>query len=132
MIGAGTLPVGSIAHKVATSLYGAMLVFIDWNSMRRAHSASAGIEEPKPRRIISHFRLAFATAAANPATALFFASSMLNLNVHGTTKISAIAVPVVFIVAITWFGLVGLSISQPVSRRFYLRQGQWAAGMLAA
>lgn len=116
--GAGMLPPGGIAHQVAASLYGAMLVFIGWNSMRRALSTrTAGIKQPKPVPIIRHFRLAFVTAAANPATALFFASSTLNLNVHT----SAIAVAMVFVLAITWFGLVGLSISQPATQRFYDR-----------
>ncbi|WP_292187234.1 hypothetical protein [Mesorhizobium sp.] len=53
---------------------------------------------------------------ANPATTLFFASSTLNLNARGATHLS-----VVFAIAIAWFGLLGLSISQPATRRFYSR-----------
>ncbi|WP_287307387.1 LysE family transporter [Mesorhizobium sp.] len=34
--GAAALPPGGIAHQIAASLYGAMLVFVGWNSMRRA------------------------------------------------------------------------------------------------
>lgn len=117
--GTGALPPGGIAHQMAASLYGAMLVFIGWNSMRRALSINIGVSEPKPVPITRHFRLGFVTAVANPATALFFASSTLNLNARGPTHVSVVAL--VFAIAIAWFGLLGLCISQPVARRFYSR-----------
>ncbi|PDQ22458.1 lysine transporter LysE [Mesorhizobium sanjuanii] len=117
--GAGVLPPGGIAHQLAASLYGAMLVFIGWNSMRRALSIRAGAIEPKPAPIVRHFRLGFVTAVANPATALFFASSTLTLNSRVTTLLSVVAL--VFAIAIAWFGLLGLCISQPAMRRFYNR-----------
>nr|WP_292712601.1 LysE family transporter [Mesorhizobium sp.] len=117
--GAGALPPGGIAHQMAASLYGAILVFIGWNSMRRALSIKAGANEPKPVPIVRYFRLGFITAAANPATALFFATSTLNLNARGATHLSVVAL--VFAIAIAWFGLLGLSISQPATRRFYSR-----------
>jgi threonine/homoserine/homoserine lactone efflux protein len=117
--GAGALPAGGIAHQMAASLYGAMLIFIGWNSIRRALSIKAGVNEPKPVPITRYFRLGFVTAVANPATALFFASSTMNLDARGTTHLSVVAV--VFAIAIAWFGLLGLSISQPVTRRFYSR-----------
>ncbi len=119
--GAGALPPASIVHQMAAGLYGAMLVFIGWNSMRRALSAQTGGKEPNPAPIIRHFRLAFVTAAANPATALFFASSTLNLNIRETAHASAIAVAVVFVVAIAWFGFVSISMSRPAARRLYGR-----------
>lgn len=118
-MGAGALPLGGIAHQMAASLYGAMLVFIGWKSVRRALSVKTGIDAPKPVPIIRSFRLGFVTAAANPATALFFASSTLNLNAGGATQLSVVAL--VFAIAIAWFGLLGLSISQPAARRFYSR-----------
>ncbi|PAQ05760.1 LysE family transporter [Mesorhizobium temperatum] len=117
--GAGALPPGGIAHQMAASLYGAVLVFIGWNSMRRALSIETGVNEPKPVPIARYFRLGFVTAVANPATALFFASTMLNLNARGATHLSVVAL--VFAIAIGWFGLLGLSISQPATRRFYSR-----------
>ncbi|CAH2406316.1 LysE family transporter [Mesorhizobium ventifaucium] len=117
--GAAALPPGSIAHQMAASLYGAMLVFIGWNSMRRALSITIGANEPKPLPIVRYFRLGFITAAANPATALFFASSTLSLNTRGAIHISLAAL--VFAIAIAWFGLVGLAISQPAMREFHNR-----------
>ncbi|WP_419695017.1 LysE family transporter [Mesorhizobium muleiense] len=117
--GAAALPPGGIAHQIAASLYGAMLVFIGWNSMRRALSITIGADEPKPLPIVRYFRLGLVTAAANPATALFFASSALSLNTRGPIQISVIAL--VFAIAIAWFGLVGLPISQPAMREFYNR-----------
>ncbi|RWO12283.1 MAG: lysine transporter LysE [Mesorhizobium sp.] len=117
--GAAALPPAGIAHQIAASLYGAMLVFIGWNSMRRALSITIGGDEPKPLPIIRYFRLGFVTAAANPATALFFASSVLSLNTRGPIQISVVAL--VFAIAIAWFGLVGLAISQPAMREFYNR-----------
>lgn len=117
--GAAALPPRGIAHQIAASLYGAMLVFIGWNSMRRALSVKTGINESKPLPIARYFRLGFVTAVANPATALFFASSTLNLNARGATHLSVVAL--VFAIAIAWFGLLGLSISQPATRRFYSR-----------
>ncbi|TIO09699.1 LysE family transporter [Mesorhizobium sp.] len=117
--GAGALLSGGIAHQMGASLYGAMLVFIGWNSMRRALSIKTGVTEPKPVPIIRYFRLGFVTAVANPATALFFASSTLNLNARGTTHVSVVGL--VFAIAIAWFGLLGLSISQPATQRFYNR-----------
>ncbi|WP_287218562.1 LysE family transporter [Mesorhizobium sp.] len=117
--GAAALPPGGIAHQIAASLYGAMLVFIGWNSMRRALSITSGADEPKPLPIVRYFRLGFVTAATNPATALFFASSALSLNTRGPIQISVIALA--FAIAIAWFGLVGLAISQPAMREFYNR-----------
>jgi threonine/homoserine/homoserine lactone efflux protein len=96
-----------------------MLVFIGWKSMRRALTTKTGVDAPKPVPIIRSFRLGFVTAAANPATALFFASSTLNLNARGATQLTVVAL--VFAIAIAWFGLLGLSISQPAARRFYRR-----------
>ncbi|RUU94957.1 lysine transporter LysE, partial [Mesorhizobium sp. M6A.T.Cr.TU.017.01.1.1] len=55
--GASALPPGGIAHQMAASLYGAMLVFIGWNSMRRALSIKAGANAPKPVPIVRYFRL---------------------------------------------------------------------------
>lgn len=88
---ADALPAGGIAHQMAASLYGAMLVFFGWNSMRRALSIQTGVKEPKPAPAIRHFRLALVTAAANPATALFFASATVNLNVRDHANTSTIA-----------------------------------------
>ncbi|RWP61766.1 MAG: lysine transporter LysE [Mesorhizobium sp.] len=117
--GAAALPPGGIAHQIAASLYGAMLVFIGWNSMRRALSITIGADEPKPLPIVRYFRLGLFTAAANPATALFFASSALSLNTRGAVQISVVAL--VFAIATVWFGLVGLAISKPAMRKFYNR-----------
>ncbi|MET3581187.1 threonine/homoserine/homoserine lactone efflux protein [Mesorhizobium robiniae] len=117
--GAGALPPGGIAHQMAASLYGAMLVFIGWNSMRRALSIKTGADEPKPVAIVRYFRLSFITAAANPATALFFAFSTLSLNARGAISIAVVAL--VFTIAVAWFGLVGLVISQPAMRQLYNR-----------
>lgn len=117
--GAGALPWGDAAHQIAASLYGTMLVFIGWNSMRRALSLKVGFDVPKPVPITRYFRLGFFTAVANPATALFFASSTLNLNARGATHLPLAVL--VFAIAIAWFGLLGLCISQPVAQRFYSR-----------
>ncbi|WP_245267642.1 LysE family transporter [Mesorhizobium sp. WSM1293] len=117
--GVGSLPHEGIAHQIAASLYGALLVLIGWNSMRRAWSIKTGPDEPKPVANVRHFRLGFVTAVANPATAIFFASSTLNLNLRGATYLTVVAL--VFAIAIAWFGLLGLCISQPVTQRFYRR-----------
>ncbi|MFA6155633.1 LysE family transporter [Mesorhizobium sp.] len=117
--GAAALPVAGVAHQVAASLYGAMLVFIGWNSMRRALSIKVGVNEPKPFPITRYFRVGFVTAVANPATALFFASSTLNLGTRGETYISLVLL--VFGIAIAWFGLLVLCMSQPAIRRLYGR-----------
>lgn len=117
--GAGALPWGDAAHQIAASLYGTMLVFIGWNSMRRALSLKVGFDVPKPVPITRYFRLGFFTAVANPATALFFASSTLNLNARGATHLPLAVL--VFAIAIAWFGLLGLCISQPAAQRFYSR-----------
>ncbi|RUX25381.1 lysine transporter LysE [Mesorhizobium sp. M7A.F.Ca.US.011.01.1.1] len=117
--GAGALTFGGLAHQMAASLYGAMLVFIGWNSMRRALSIKAGVNEPKPVPVPRYFRLGFVTAVANPATALFFASSTLKLDARGATHISLAVL--VFAIAIVWFGLLSLCISEPAIRQFYSR-----------
>lgn len=128
--GAAALPAAGAAHQVAASLYGAMLVFIGWNSMRRALSSKVGVNEPKPFSVTRYFRVGFVTAVANPATALFFASSTLNFGTRAESYISLVLL--VFSIAIAWFGLLVLGMSQPAIRRLYGRFRKHADIVLGA
>ncbi|MBZ9679000.1 LysE family transporter [Mesorhizobium sp. ES1-1] len=132
MVATGTaaLPATGAAHQVAASLYGAMLVFIGWNSMRRALSTRVGVKEPKPFPVTRYFRVGFVTAVANPATALFFASSTLNVGSRAETYISLVLL--VFSIAIAWFGLLVLGMSHPTVRRQYSRFRKHADIVLGA
>lgn len=60
----------------------------------------------------SQFRIGFLTAAANPATALFFAASPLHQAAAGSAYSTFFAAGVVFVTAFSWFGLVAWSMTR--------------------
>ncbi|WP_276120175.1 LysE family translocator [Pararhizobium qamdonense] len=107
-LGAGSLLSGETTRRLLALIFGTYLIFLALRSWSKAATLRnlfhlSGAVETRGR-----FRLAFLTAIANPVTAMFVASASPPYSSRGGWALIAVTV---FLVAIGWFGLVGLSIS---------------------
>lgn len=124
---AGALPLGPTGARLATVLYGVFLLGLAARAIDRAIRPATELARQTRLPATGYFRLAFITATANPASALFFTSSALaaKTSAQGSSL-------VVFLVAAVWFGLVGLALSASACRAFYARYRRYADMALGA
>ncbi|MDI6028193.1 LysE family transporter [Corticibacterium sp. UT-5YL-CI-8] len=113
---AGALPLSPAGAHLAAVLYGVFLLWLGARAIDRAIRPSALLARETRIPATGYFRLAFMTAMANPASALFFTSSALAAKTSAQSSSL-----IVFLVAAIWFGLVGLALSASACRAFYVR-----------
>lgn len=114
----------SQVRLVLSLAYGALLLkagisgLIDF--FRTGHGAAALPGALRPD-IAAAFRLGVFTACSNPMSLAFFVSAC-GMLVTGIGARGALASPaLVFLVALAWFGLIGLLLSAHATRRYYQR-----------
>lgn len=105
---AGAVFYGEMARRVLALAFGAYLIFMAFRSWSKAATVRNLLHLSGASETRGRFRLAFLTAVANPATAMFVASASPPNSVNGGWAWIA---AIVFLVATGWFGLVGVSIS---------------------
>jgi threonine/homoserine/homoserine lactone efflux protein len=106
-LSSGILVVGATTRQFIVMLFGSYLIFLALKSWGRAWTVRQFLNLSVAAPTRGHFRLAFVTAVANPTTALFVASSAPAASSSGWLLIAF----TVFIIAVLWFGLVGLVVS---------------------
>jgi threonine/homoserine/homoserine lactone efflux protein len=141
---AGLLSVGRSEawQGLAHAAFALTLVMIGIRALRRSMRASAPPLSSeaslsskaslswKASRASRSFFTAFVTAVANPLTAVFFATSMLELGLTELQARPALMAMSVFVIALSWFGFVSLMFCfAPVQKAFQLLQRPLDAGL---
>ncbi|UFN49887.1 LysE family transporter [Roseomonas sp. OT10] len=118
----GTLLLGLQGVELAGRIvFAALLARAGWRSLRRAGQIRA--ESPGPARTAGHFRLGLLSAMSNPLTVPFFAGFFLGRIPPGDAVAATVACGSVFLLAGSWFLLLGRVLSLPCWRALYLRAG---------
>lgn len=129
---AGLLSVGrnEAWQGLAHAAFALTLIMIGVRALRRAMRGSATPLSSRESRASRNFLTAFVTAVANPLTAVFFATSMLELDLTALQARPALMAMSVFVLALSWFGFVGLMFCfAPVQKAFHLLQRPLDAGL---
>ncbi|MDR6873383.1 threonine/homoserine/homoserine lactone efflux protein [Bosea sp. BE125] len=135
---AGLLSVGRSEawQGLAHAAFALTLVMIGIRALRRS---MRGLATPlsseaslswKASRASRSFVTALVTAVANPLTAVFFATSMLELGLTELQARPALMAMSVFVIALSWFGFVSLMFCfTPVQKAFQLLRRPLDAGL---
>lgn len=123
VLGQTALDQESPFRHAAHLVFAALLLITGWRAVARALVGPLRLDQSRKTFKPNYFGLGLVTAVANPMSAAFFGSAILDLDhTRGDHPAEAI-VGIVFLLAIVWFGIVGLALSVGPVRRLY--DGCW-------
>jgi threonine/homoserine/homoserine lactone efflux protein len=100
-------------------VFAAILAFAGSRALTRAFHNRAPLPAREGASARRQFGLGFGTAVSNPLTAGFFASSAVSLGAAGAQMRPDLLALTVFVVAMSWFGMIGCMLSVQLMRRLY-------------
>lgn len=111
-LAASFVVIEAVTARAVAMLFGFYLIFLGLRSWGRAGALRKLMHMRPAPPSSGYFRMAFLTAVANPTTAIFVGSFGLSMRPEqGNGEIAVIPVTV-FLVALFWFSLVGMTFSR--------------------